>query len=177
MTAYGDGGVLDGGEVAADVEGEAVHADPVADTDADGGDFSVDHPCAGEAFAAAGCDAEVGANFDQQVLEGAQVAMKVLTMVAEVEDGIADELAGAVIGGLAAAIDLDDGMGKMRGAAQAGLVRGAANGVNRVVLEEQELIGDGAGAALGNEAVLEGEGLPVIDPAQPLDGKGVQVQV
>ncbi len=127
------------------------------DADADGGDFPVRDPGPGEALAPAGRDAEGGAGANEQFLEGAQIAVEVLAMVAQVQDGIADKLAGPVVSGLPAATDLDDGIGKVRGAPQAGLVRGAADCVNGVVLEEQELVGDGPRAALGDQAVLEGE--------------------
>jgi len=162
--------LLERREVATDVEGEAVHGYPVAHAHADGGDFAVGDPGAGEALAAARGYAEGGADADEELLQGAQVAVKILAVIAKIEDGIAYELAGTVVGGLAAAIDLDERMGKMGGATQAGLVRGAADGVNGVVLEEEELIGDGAVATFGYEAILEGEALLEIDAAQPLDG-------
>jgi hypothetical protein len=145
----------------------------MAHTDADGCDFPVGDPGSREALAPAGGDAEAGADADEQFLQRAQIKMQVLAVLAKVEDGIADKLAGAVVSGLAAAIDLNHGVGKVGGAAEAGLVRGAANGVNGVVLEEEELIRDRACVALCDEAVLEGQGLFVGDAAQPLDGEGV----
>jgi len=148
-----------------------VHGYPTADADADGGDLAIRNPSAGEGLAAACRDAELRADADEELLEGAEVEVEILAVVAQVEDGIADELAWAVIGGLAAAIDVDDGVDEVGSAAEAGLIRGAAHGVNGVVLEKEELIGDAADAALGDEAILKGEGLLEIDAAKPLDGK------
>ena len=45
---------------------------------------------------------------DQRLLEVAAVALHVLAVAPEVEDRVADELAGPVVGGLAAAVGLDD---------------------------------------------------------------------
>jgi hypothetical protein len=45
-------------------------------------------------------------------------------------------------------------MPKMCGAAEAGLIRRATDGVNRLMLEQQELIGDGPGPALRGKPIL-----------------------
>src|ERR1700734_2697862 len=110
------------------------------DTNADRGDFPVRDPCPGKPLAPAGRDAECGTDPDEQLLKRAEVAVKVLAVIAQVKDRVADELARPVESSLPAAIDLDDGMGKVRRAAQAGLVRGAADGINRVMFEKEELI-------------------------------------
>ena len=169
--ARGDG--VEGGEgLRGDVEGEAVHGDPFADADAEGGDFAVADPDAGEAFLAGGGDVVVGEGADEGFLEEAEVGVEVLAVVAEVEDGVADELAGAVIGALAAAIDFDDGMRESGGLAEAGLVAGAADGVNGMVFEEEE---GGVGVRCVEEGVdvglLEGVGVLPGDLAEVLDGE------
>jgi hypothetical protein len=69
---------------------------------------------------------------------------------------------------------LDDRVGEMGGVAKAGLVRGASDGINRVVLEEQELVGDRAGSAFGDELLLELERLLVREAAEPVDDGGWQ---
>ncbi len=144
----------------------------MADADADGGDLPIHDPCAGEALAPARGYTKGGADADEQVFQRTQVPVQVLTVMAEIEDGVADKLARAMVSGLAAAISLDERMGKMRSPPKAGLVRSAANGVNGIVLEEEELIRDRPGPALRDQAVLEGEALLGIDAAQPLDGEG-----
>jgi len=80
---------LDGGDAAGDdvaeafegfggnVDGEAVHADPVADTDADGRDFFFADPCAREAVAAGGRDTEGRAKGDKDILQEAEVEVEV----------------------------------------------------------------------------------------------------
>ena len=48
-----------------------------------------------------------GQRADDPLLEVAQVAVQVALALAEPEDGVDDELAGAVVGDVAAALDLD----------------------------------------------------------------------
>ena len=150
---------------------------------ADGGDFFCGDaaarkgPDAGGAGNALGEDAELRAGADEDLLKepneiyrtevGAALAGE---RAAEIDDGVADELARAVVGDVAAAIDF------MQGDAFAGeeLIRGedvgaagvAAEGEDGRVLEENEGIGDHAGFACGDEALLEGEGLRVRDAAE-----------
>ena len=94
--------------------------------------------------------------------------MEVLAARAEVEDGVADELAGAVVGGLAAAPGDDERVREGGGVAQAGVVGGAADGIDGVVLEEEEGVGrGGVGEFAGDEVVLEGERLGVGEAAEP----------
>ena len=93
-----------------DVDGEAVHADPFAHADADGGEFAVFDPDTCEAIAALSWDAEVKAGIDEGLLDGADVGVEVFAQGAEVNDRIADELAWAVVGGLTATVDFYHGM-------------------------------------------------------------------
>ena len=74
--------------------------------------------------------------------------MQVLAVIAQIEDGIADELPRAVVSGLPATADLDDGVGQARRIAQAAPVRRAADGINRIVLEQEKLVANHAGPAL-----------------------------
>ena len=115
--------------------------DALGDPDADRGDL---------AFRAAGrrraarrrcgpstrlaVDAELGADLDQHALHPADVGDHV-DRVGQPQDRVADELARAVPGDLAAAVDVDD-----RGAVDRALPRlGAlAGGVDRRVLEQQD---------------------------------------
>ena len=82
--AHGDAGYAAGGDgeegrqaFAGDVDGEAVHGNPFADADADGGEFAVFHPDAGEAVAAAGIDAEAAAGENQGVFNFSEVLVEV----------------------------------------------------------------------------------------------------
>ena len=72
--------------------------------------FSVADPDAGQPWHAPGVDAVVGRDANQHLLEIAHVAMHVAAIGLQVEDRIADDLAGAVVGDVAAApglVDLD----------------------------------------------------------------------
>jgi hypothetical protein len=113
-----------------------VHGNPFANADAQGSELSLSDPYAGEAFAALGRNPEAGGEADEIVLEEAEIVVQVASSLVEVEDGIACELAGAVVGGLPAAIGLEHGMGEAF--AQTGAVARAADGVDGFVLEEDE---------------------------------------
>ena len=86
------------------------------------------------------------------------------------QDRIGDQLAGAVIGHLAAALDPDDldpASGKRgRVGADVGRVGGAAEGQDRRMLEEQQLVADPSLRTLGDEALLELERLAVVRPVR-----------
>jgi hypothetical protein len=105
--------------------------------------------------APAGRDALVGEGGGDGPLERRDV----LHDVPDADDRIADELAGAVVGDLAAAVDVDD-VDALRAVpvlAHAELAGGRAPpaGVDRLVLEEQERVRDRAGLARGAQAFLE----------------------
>ena len=108
------------------VEREAVHGDAPADPDAERGDLALRAPLVGaqpDAAAAGharGRDAEVGADPDQGLLDAAYVVDD-LDVVGEPDDRVADQLAGAVEGDQAAAVDVDHG----RAAGSAGRSPGA----------------------------------------------------
>jgi hypothetical protein len=84
----------------------------------------------------------------------------------QVENEVTDELAGPVKGGLSAAVDFDDRM-RQRGGAKAGAVALASDGVDGVVLEEEELIGDLSGGAGGHIFFLEIECGLVSEASEP----------
>ena len=92
-------------------------------------------------------------------------------MLAEVEDGVANKLAGSVVGALATAIDFDNGMRELLGDPEAGLVAGATNGVNGLVLEEEE---SGLGVVvqhLLDVVLLEREGFLPSEAVEVLGGE------
>ena len=81
--------------------------DPAGDAHADGGDLlrpalCVLDPRAAEPRDSFRCDTELSASADHHVLDVAHVAMNVLAVGSEVDDGIAHELPRAVIGDVAA---------------------------------------------------------------------------
>ena len=110
---------LEVAQVGGDVEREAVRGDALRDVDADGGDLLLrdaaagDGPDAGELADALREHAEVAAGADEDLFEQADEvdraevrALLAGEVAAQIEDGVADELAGAVVGDVAAAVDL-----------------------------------------------------------------------
>ena len=89
-----------------------MHADPFPNTYTDRGELPVFHPNAGESVAAASIHAEAGAGADERVFEFTEVLVEVFATRGEIENRIADELTGAVIGRLAAAVCLVNGVGE-----------------------------------------------------------------
>ncbi len=86
-----------------------------------------------------GGDAEVGADLDQRLLDAAYVVDD-LDVVGQPDDGVADQLAGAVEGDLAAAVDVDDR--RATGVERPLVGLGAlAGGVDGRVLEQQHRVG------------------------------------
>lgn len=109
---------LEVGEVGGDVEGEAVGGDPLADADAHGGDLGgraiggFDPDASGFGVAVA-LDAVGVEGVDDGLFEEAHVAVEAKGLAGvcvgeafEVEDGVGDDLARAVVGDVAAAVGL-----------------------------------------------------------------------
>src|SRR5207302_10843740 len=94
-------------EIRAHVERETVRGHPSRDADADCGDLVVANPDAALAVGAFGGDAEFGDGADQHLFKLGDVLPHVTIAFAEVNDRIADELAGTVIGDIAAARRLE----------------------------------------------------------------------
>ncbi len=103
--------------VGRDVEGEAVHRAAVAQAHADRRDLARDdrrigmidvEPHTGEALEATGVrQAQLGERIDDQAFDAAHVVGRA-EPVADVEDRVPDELAGAVVRDVAAAFDRDE---------------------------------------------------------------------
>ncbi len=121
--------------------------------------------------------AEVLAAEDQRLfheadeVDGAKEGAALVRQVAaQVEDGIADELAGAVVRDLAATVGLVDLDAFAREQFVAGdNVRScgiAAERENRWVLHEEQGVTDGAGLARGDDLVLEAQAFGVGDAAE-----------
>lgn len=82
-----------------------MHGDPFSDAYSDGCEFFFSSPDAGEAFFCAGVYSVVLAGEDECALDGVNECMEVFSEVSEVNDGVADELAWAVVGGLSTSVD------------------------------------------------------------------------
>ena len=109
------------GHIGRDVEGEAVHGDPFADAHAAGRDFGawgsvgIADPDTGGTFFAADGDCVGGAGVDDGLFEESHVGVEAEVEKIEIEDGVADDLAGTVVGDVAAAVgfgDFDTGAGE-----------------------------------------------------------------
>lgn len=144
--------VLEVGHVGVDVEGEAMAGDPMVETDPDGGDLGSSHPDAGVSGEAFTLETVVGEDADDHFFEGAQVPAHGALPLGEVEDGVGDELSGAVAGDIAAAVGLDD-LDAAPGIFFAGQkevfgVGGASESDDWGVFEEEE--------GIGGDALLDG---------------------
>jgi hypothetical protein len=105
------------------------------------------------------------------VLEQANERANEQAPIGQADDGIGDQLAGAVVGDLPATLDADyfDAAGGEFSRRRAN-VRGiglAAKREHRFVFDQQELIRDRAGGTLRYEFVLQVPCLAVVKPAQP----------
>ena len=89
---------------------------------------------------------------DERLLEVAQVDVQVALVLAQQEDRVADELAGAVVRDVAAALDLESGVSPRSSRLSRFALRPAREHVR--VLDEQQRVGDLAGLALLDEREL-----------------------
>ena len=156
-------------EVCGDVEGEAVGGDPAADVDTDGGEFFFGDiagrldPDAGFAGDPIGGDAEIGGGTDHGFFEGADVPVNIAADWIEIEDGIADDLAGAVIGDVATAVrfaELDIFLAEdIFGGEKIFLAGVAPESDDMGMFAEEEDVADSAGFAGSDDSLLEGVGV------------------
>src|SRR5438128_11841577 len=82
--------------------------DPLLHVDPDARDLPVPSPHAGVTRVPRGGYAEPGERVDQRLLEGAEVPVEVPLVTRQVDDRVADELAGSVERHVPAALDLAD---------------------------------------------------------------------
>jgi len=170
-------------EVGGNVVGEAVGGDPAADVYADGGEFFFGNiarrldPNAGFAGDAVGGDAEIGGGPDHGLFEGADVPVNVAADGIEIENGVADDLAGAVIGDVAATVgfaELDILLAQdIFGGEEIFLVGVSAERQNVRVFAEEEDVVDDAGFSGGDKALQEGVGVGPGEEAEVGCEKGV----
>jgi len=162
-------------KVGGDVVGETVGGNPAADVDADGGEFSFggvracagldpDASLTGDAIRG---DTEIGRGTDHGFFERADVPADVAFDVAEIEDGIADDLAGTVVGDVSATIgrvEFDAFLAEDAfGDEEIGAAGVATESDDVGMLAEKEDVVDGGGFEGGDEALLEGVGVRVGD--------------
>ena len=112
---------------------------------------------------------------DQRLLEVAAVALHILSVALQVEDRVADELPGAVVGRLAAAVGLDDlDLGAL-GHVQLALLGATAERDHRRMLEQHDRVRDRALRDRVRERALQLPRLPVRDEAR-LEEVGARAQ-
>src|SRR6266849_996321 len=128
-------------EIATHIQGETMHRDPMAHTDADGCNLALADPNARESIALCRRNPVFGEKFDEQLLEPAQVTMQVLAASAKIDNWISHQLSGAVISRLTAAIDRKKRMRQMQRTEQTRLIGRAADCVNRFMFEQQHFVG------------------------------------
>jgi HAD superfamily hydrolase (TIGR01450 family) len=168
------------GEICIHVQGDTVEAGAAADADAEGADFRGGaggivgrDPDADGGIVLAGRDREVGEGGDDDVLQSANVPPYRQTVVDHADDGVGDELAGAVEGDVAAAVGGDDvdaeGGEVLHRRADVALAAGpAAEGDHGRVLDEQEVL-FAPGDDLVMQLFLEGPSLAVRHGAEVAD--------
>ena len=134
---------------------------------ADGGDFALAHPDARQFGNTAGLDAEIRQSIDQGLFDGPHVGSHIALPFAQVEDGIAHDLSGAVIGDVAAAIGRVEGDAGARQNVVAGQqvfqMPVAPQRDDMRVLQQEELIRDQPLLAIAREPLLEFQRAGVID--------------
>ncbi len=161
-------------EIHVGVDREPVHRDPAGDPDAERGDLAIGapvvgrHPHAGPAADPAGGHAEIRAGRDQRLLDPSDVIDDV-DVLRQGDDRVADQLAGAVEGDLAAAVDVDHRRRSPAVVDRPLVGLGApARGVDRRVLEQQHRVGARARDARGVQRALALPGGEVVHPSDPL---------
>jgi hypothetical protein len=161
-------------EIGCNVIGKAVRGNPSADVNADGREFffggrgwDPDACFSGDAI---GGDSEIGRGADHGFFESAHVPANVSLNLVEIEDRIADDLAGTMIGDISAAVccvELDILLTEdLFGSEEMGAVGVAAEGDDVGVLAEEKDIFDGPGFTGGDQPLLERRGGGVGEEAE-----------
>ncbi len=101
------------------------------------------------------------------LFDGANIGDHIPFPFTQIDDRIADDLAGAVVGDIAAAVGSDEfdagAREEFRGGEKIFIVSVAAHGDDVRMFDEQKLIRDFATLALGDQVLLESEGFGVAD--------------
>src|SRR5271156_1816374 len=86
------------------IQRKTVRSDPTADVHADGGHLLAIHPHAGAPWDASGDNLKLRERIDDHLFSGAHISAYVAFPFSQIQDGIADDLAGTVIGDVAATV-------------------------------------------------------------------------
>src|SRR5438067_1377874 len=115
-------------------------------------------------------------HLNQKLLQPAQVVMKILAAALQIDDRIPDQLSWPMISCLAPAINWEQRMRQVRSAEEAGLVRRAANCVNRLMFEKKQFVSGGSiGALFREDFFLQGQRIRKIHAAEPAHTQRVLV--
>lgn len=167
-------------EIRCDVQCEPVAGDPPRNADADGRQLFAPDPHAGQSFDATGLDTVVGRDADQDFFEIANVPVNIATVRIQVEDRVANDLAGTVICNIATSTrleDLDVPRGERGGRREdvgAPPITANAQGQDVGMLDQQQQIAHPIGLALIDQRPLKRESLRVRHQAKPPDFDGLQ---
>src|SRR5579871_745877 len=152
------------------IQCKSMRSDPAADVNADGCDLLSLNPNAGAAQETLGLDAEFVQSVDNRLLHGPNIGDHVALPFSQIENGISDDLTGAMIGDVAAPIG---GMKGNAGAAQDFFARQQIFGVPVAaerddvrVLDDQELVGNELPLALLHQVLLYAEGFSIPHPPE-----------
>jgi hypothetical protein len=162
-------------QIGADIEGEPVTGYPAREAHTDRGQFVATHPDAGQARDPRRRDPEIACHPYEDFFEVTHVAVDVATIGIEVNDRVAHDLAGTVVGHIAAASGLEDldapGGQHVLGRQNVGTTAVAADaqGQHRRVLDEEQQIADVPRLALGDEGTLQRKRIGIRDQAKPAD--------
>ena len=103
--AAGDYAIIKG-EIGADIQGKSMHSDPFGDPHADSSNFTVANPDSGEFFNSFGGDSIERQQIDQYLFDGMHIPTNALLMMFQIKNRVPDQLPGAVIGNVAAAVHI-----------------------------------------------------------------------
>jgi hypothetical protein len=162
--------VVEHGQVGVDVQGEPVHRPAPRQADAHGGDLPLAHPDPRvTVLPVRAREPEVAERVDDELLDGPDEGDGVGHAAAPPprhrEDRVADQLAGPVVGDVAAPVGPDEVRPHGRGLDQhVGGVGPHPERVDVRVLEQEQVV-----VGPGPQARLEGERVGVGDPPQPAD--------
>ncbi len=171
--------LVEPGQIGADVEGEPMSGDPAPDPDADRGQLAgaVD-PDAGQAIHAVRPHAEAKRGGDDRRLQGADVAPQV-QRVRQLDDGVGNQLARTMEGDVSSAVDAHQLGPERRHSLRRGqevvLVAPSTDGVDRVVLQQEDAVADLTASPPVGQVVLELPCGSIGDSAEPLDGQDAAV--
>ena len=129
------------GQIAVHIQSQSVLTDPTPGTDADGRQLVPVQPHPGETVDPLTCQPQPGEQVDHHLLEGAQVAVQVSAVALQVEHGVEHQLAGGVVGHLAAPVDPQQRQRRGSGVkAQMVLTAPSSQGVTGLVFEQEQRI-------------------------------------